>query len=244
MALRETKVKQTEESLALREIKVKQTGESLVVREAKVKELEEALVARGVRVQDRISARAVVAVRQPPDQPTAMSLAIARKLAAVKSKKLDPDQWRVAVGMLTRRIGIQSFRTMGSYSASYPIGAKSSNKRWVGPAGGLDDAGNRVYNDGYVGTDNYTDLDSGTWNWGYDSRGQVKGDQIEFTGVDQIWREASRQTTAEDVKSSDDAASRAALMVEMGRYFAKIGAVNYGLSLGLSRAQTFEASGQ
>ncbi|MCG2661704.1 MAG: hypothetical protein L6437_15840 [Kiritimatiellae bacterium] len=242
MAIRETKVKQTEESLAVRETKVKQIGESLVVREAKVKKLEEALEARGVRVKDRISARAVMAVRQPPDQPTAMSQAVARKLAAVKSKKLDPDQWRVAVAMLCRRIGIQSFRTMGSYSAGYPIGAKSSNARWAGPAGGLNDAGNHVYDDGYVGTDNYTDLDSGTWNWGYDSGGQVNGNQIEFAGVDQVWREASRQTTATDVQSSDDAASRGALMVEMGRYLAKIGFVDYGLSLGLSRAQTFEAS--
>jgi len=144
--------------------------------------------------------------------------------------------------MLCRRIGVQSFKTMGSYSAGYPIGAKSSNDRWVGPAGGLNDAGNRVYDDGYVGSDDYTDLDSGTWNWGYDSGGQVKGNQVEFSGVGQVWREASRQTTATDVESSDNAASRAGLMVELERYIAKIGFTDYGLSLGLSRAQTFQAS--
>ena len=102
--------------------------------------------------------------------------------------------------------------------------------------------GNHIYNDGYVGSDDYTDLDGGTWNWGYDSGGQVNGNQIDFIGADQAWRKYSRQTTATDVESSDDAASRGALMVEMERYLAKIGFTDYGLSMGLSRAQTFQAS--
>ncbi|MFA5342777.1 MAG: hypothetical protein WC381_02290 [Kiritimatiellia bacterium] len=176
------------------------------------------------------------------DQPVSAAKVGGARPVPVTQNDLEKDKWRVAAGALYRRIGVQSFRTMGSYSAAYPIGAKSSNDRWTGPAGGLNDAGNRVYDDGYVKFDNFSDLDGGTWNWGYDRGRQVKGNQIEFTGVDRVWREASRQTVLTDAESGDDAAGRGGLMLEVERSMAKAGFVDYGLSLGLSRAQTFEAS--
>ncbi|MDD5678287.1 MAG: cell envelope integrity protein TolA [Kiritimatiellae bacterium] len=242
MAERQAQIKQAEASIAEREAMMKQMGESLAIREAKVKEVEKDLEARGEMVKQRMSAIAMMPGRVLPAEPTAMSKAFAKKASAVKSKKQDPDQWRVAASMLVRRIGAQSFKTMGSYSAGYPIGAKFSSGSWVGDAGRMGDVGNRVYDDGYVKGDDYTDLDSGTWNWGYDSGLQVHGNQIEMSGADRVWREASRQTISTEMESRDDAAYRAGLMVEMERYIAKIGYTDYGLSLGLLRAQTFNAS--
>lgn len=162
------------------------------------------------------------------------------KPVTIVSEGATKEKWRVALGVLYRKIGAQRFK-MGSYSADYAIGKKSSQYHAVGAAGGLNDSGNRVYDDGYVKSDAYTDLDNGTWNWGYDSGAQVKGNRLELTGVEAVWRDYSRQTTATDIENSDNADYRSGLMVTIDRSLAQTSLGDYGLSLGLSRAQTFQA---
>lgn len=209
--------------------------------EAKAKQAEEDKVAREAKVKARIKAHTEVIVRQPTDQPATLAKREAQteKPVAATANDLKKGKWRVAAGMLYRRIGAQRFKT-GSYSAGYAIVQKSTDDHWVGPAGGLNDAGNRIYDNGYVGSDDYTDLDSGTWNWGYDNGRQVNGNQIEFTGVDRVWRDYTRQTTVTEAENSDNADYSAGLMVAVERYMAQTRFVDYGVSLGLSRAQTFE----
>jgi hypothetical protein len=91
-----------------------------------------------------------------------------------------------------------------------------------------------------VGSDDYTALDGGTWNWGYNSGGQVNGNQIEFAGVSRVWRDYTRQTTVTEAENNDNADYSGGLMVEVDRYMVQTRYVDYGLSLGLSRAQTFD----
>ncbi|MFH1969444.1 MAG: hypothetical protein ABIJ53_03905 [Verrucomicrobiota bacterium] len=219
------------------EIKAKVEAEKQAAADLKAKQAEEAKVAREAKVKARIEARSEVTAT---GRPATEAQAVAGKPVAVTSKDLEKEKWRVAVGMLYRQIGAQRFKT-GSYSANY-VGKKSSHDHWVGPAGGLNDAGNRIYDDGYVGSDDYTDLDDGTWNWGYDNGRQVNGNTIEFTGVDEIWRNYSRQTTVTEAESSDNADYRGGLMLEADRYFAQTRFVDYGVNFGLARAQTFQAS--
>ncbi len=218
------------------ELKAQAAAKQKAKEEAKAKQAEAAEAAREAKVKARIAPRTELTAT---GQPVTETQTVPGKPIAVTSKDLEKDKWRVAVGMLYRRIGAQRFKT-GSYSAGYAIGQKSANDQWVGPAGGLNDAGNRNYDNGYVRSDDYTDLDSGTWNWGYNSGSQVKGNQIEFSGVDRVWRDYSRQTTVTEVENSDNADYSGGLMVEVERYMAQTRFVDYGLSLGLSRAQTFE----
>lgn len=201
-------------------------------------------VAREARIKSRIDARTGQSATEAPvdlSSPIAMAKGATGKPVVTSAWDLQKEKWRVAVGAFCRRIGIQRFTT-GSYSASYAIGRKSSRDNWVGPAGGLNDAGNRVYDDGYVKADDYTDLDSGTWNWGYDNGRQVKGSRVEFQGVDEVRRDYSRQTVALEAENRDNADYRGGLMVEVDRYLAQTPFVDYGVSFGLARAQTFQAS--
>ncbi|MBU1733759.1 MAG: hypothetical protein KJ692_00785 [Verrucomicrobia bacterium] len=220
------------------ESKVRAEARQKAREEAKTKQAEEAKVAREAKVKARIEARTGLTVRQPTDQPATDVHAEAGKPVAVTSKDIEKEKWRVAASLLYRRIGGRNFKT-GSYSARYAISQKSISDHWTGPAGGMNDAGNRTYDDGYVMSDDYSELDSGTWNWGYDNGQQVNGNSVEFKGVDRVWREYSRRTTVTEAENFDNADYSGGLMVEVERYIAQTRFVDYGLSLGLSRAQTF-----
>ena len=207
--------------------------------EAKSKRVAEEKAARAAKVKARLESGLL---GPTAGQPATEAQSAGQPPAMVVSKE-DAGKWRVAVGVLYRRIGAQRFKT-GSYSSGYVIGDKSRDNHWVGPAGveGINGSGDRRYDDGYVGSDDYTDLDSGTWNWGYDSGRQVKGNTIEFSGVDRVWREYSRQTTVTEGESSDSADTSGGLMVEAERYMLQTRYVDCGVKLGVSREQTFQAS--
>ncbi|MFH1477184.1 MAG: hypothetical protein ABIH24_06820, partial [Verrucomicrobiota bacterium] len=211
--------------------------DALAKAEARARQAEQAEQERKVKVKARVKAHGETVETVTP---AIEAEAIAGKPVAVATKDIEKEKWRLAVGMFVRQIGAQRFKT-GSYSASY-VGTKSARDHWVGAAGGLNDVGNRIYDDGYVKADDYTDLDNGTWNWGYDDGKQVKGNSIEFEGVDERWRRYSRHMTATEAENRENADYRGGIMLEAARYLAQTRFIDYGLSFGLSRAQTFQAS--
>ncbi len=233
----ERKANEELKARAASEKKLKLQADQKAADEARAKQAAAESSAREAKVKSRIEARAGTMA-----QPASDAQSVSGNQVAVTSKNLEKDKWRVALGVLYRRIGGRSFKTSGSYSRNAGIAQKSTDDHWVGPAGSGGAAGDRTYDNGYVGSDDYSGYDGGTWNWGYKNGNQVKGNQMEFTGVDRVWREYTRQTTVADSDNFDDANYSGGLMLEVERYMAQTRFVDYGLSLGLSRAQTFETS--
>ncbi|MBU4200405.1 MAG: hypothetical protein KKG09_01230 [Verrucomicrobia bacterium] len=217
-------------------VNVQKAADEPALANAKVK-AEADQAARKAKVRSRI-AEGTVAISG--SQPETEAQLVAGKATTIASKELEEGKWRVTVGMLYRRIGVQRFKA-GSYSSGYKIGSKSGDDHWDGPA---DQDGNRTYDNGYVRSDDFTDLDGGTWNWGYTSGRQVEGNTIDFSGVNRVWREYSRQVTVVEGETSDNADSRGGLLVEAERYLAQTRYLDCGLRLGVSREQTFQASGE
>ncbi len=202
--------------------------------QTQIKQAENA-AARAIRMQKLLEADLGMTL-----QPDA-KISATDKVAELTTKDLGEKKWRLAVGVLYRRLGSQRFK-IGSYSSGYAMEARSSDGRWTGPAGSYNDAGNRNYKDGYVRLDDYSDLDSGTWNWGYDSGRQVQGNTLELSGADRVWREYSRQSSFQEANASDGADYSGGLLLEAERYLAQTRYIDYGLRLGLAREQTFQGS--
>lgn len=104
------------------------------------------------------------------------------------------DLWRVGAGMLWRSIKTRSWRG-GSYARNYPIADKSSDHSEGGGRG--------AYTDGYVESDEWTGLDGETWNWGYDSPGQVEGNTLRLTSSGRVVTEFDRDTHISESVYSD-----------------------------------------
>lgn len=60
------------------------------------------------------------------------------------------------------------------------VGPGSNNQPPIGTVGGI---GDRVYDDGFVNVDGTGSADGSTWFWGYDSAGQVSGDNLLFSAT-------------------------------------------------------------
>ncbi|NQX02407.1 hypothetical protein HQ447_17250 [bacterium] len=95
----------------------------------------------------------------------------------------------------------------GSYSAGTPIPS------WVGgnvlltpPIGPADQIADRFYNDGFVRRDLSTDIDGLTTFWGYQSAGQVAGDDLSFhaTGFQSVRSGSQSLGTASSVDRHEE----------------------------------------
>ena len=214
----------------------RRAAELQAAEEAQLKQAAEESAARAARVQACLQAR-LAAEAALPDR----ELAETSRFGLLTLRDPDAQQWKVSAGVYSRRVGSQRFQ-IGSYASRSQIENKAANNHWVGPAGDLLDTHNRSYTDGYLQADDYTGLDNGTWNWGYESGQQVKGDVIEFSGVDRVWREYSRELAIDLVETSDGADYSGGLLLEAERYLAQTPHWDCGVRLGLSRAQTFQGS--
>lgn len=194
----------------------------------------------GVLNKDRSAPVAVPATNATREQIFGARLSGAVKEAVAKEDVAE-GKWRLAASAFCRRIGLQRFKA-GSYSSRERFEALSKDTHWLGPAGDMNQEGRRAYDNGYVGYDDYTDLDSGTWNWGYSSKGQVKGQTIEFIGVDRVWREHSMQTTTSEAQSKENSDYSGGVSLELERYFKQTKHLDCGLRIGAARARTFESS--
>lgn len=107
-------------------------------------------------------------------------------------------EFSMSAGPAWRHSGTMGF-TGGSRSAGIAIPSfVGDNVLFIPPIGEEDAYGDRFYNDGYVRTDGSTEIDGFTNYWGYQSSGQVSGDNISFhaTGFQSIRSDTLTRGTA------------------------------------------------
>lgn len=143
--------------------------------------------------------------------------------------------WKIGAGVMRRHIGKTTFKTK-SYSPSYPIANKSGDSIRRGSVGSDSAIEDRVYANGYVGKDYWTDLDGGTWNWGYDDAGQVNNNMVVMDGLIKSvtsFKRSSSEVSGDWEKSSDN---EAGVFVEAEKVLNSRGSLDYGLVINASRA--------
>ncbi len=170
-------------------------------------------------VTRKLEGAAIVQDKIPTSNVAILSESTDVTKATLQNKKTtEADNWKVSGGVIRRFIREQSFKAY-SYSASVVIPQKAADifRKYNG-GGSLSSADNREYENGYVYMDDYTDLDNGTWYWGYDSRSQVddRDGTVSMRFVDRSWTEYSRDRT-ENVgifKRTDEGESAPYLQLE------------------------------
>lgn len=119
----------------------------------------------------------------------------------------------ISAGAAWRSLGKLDYRNRSNSNQSFippAIGGDSLDLPPIGPTGGL---GNRQYDNGFVNIDGTGSLDGNTWFWGYESSGQVSGNELQFSaaGSRSDYRESSsfsgnfdRERTLEDLTPQID----------------------------------------
>lgn len=154
----------------------------------------------------------------------------------------EKPKWKVSAGVIYREINSHTFKT-DSYSKDYNIPAKARNRSYsFSPPGDMNATAERDYIDGYVRKDVWTDLDGGTWNWGYDSGRQVQNDTLALSWVGKERTDFTRETSivrGEREKGSDN---NSGVYLRAERILKEAGPVDFGLRLDASRL-AFSSSG-
>jgi hypothetical protein len=158
------------------------------------------------------------------------------------AKPEEAGKWKISAGVLLRTIRGQSFKT-DSYSQNHNVPAKAGDVfRRYEPAGDLNSASERNYEDGYVYKDDYTDLDGGTWNWGYDNGAQVQGDTIAFHFVGRTYTEYSRTRESSVGETHNNSDREIAPYVQLERVLYRSGWFDTGLHLDIARSSFSDAA--
>ncbi len=204
-------IAKSEEEKAIAEAKIKSVGERLAMLEANL------------------------ATRKKDEQA---QLSEEQKAVTEAHKAVVPmlprGKWRVSAGVTYRTIHSQKMTTR-SYSENYPISSKSENATTHNTAAGdLNAISDRIYTDGYVGHDQWTDLDGGTWNWGYNNSSQIQGDTLSLRWVGQSVTEFARTTSLTPGEVGKDSDSTAGVFLQAERDLIKTGWIDYGLHLDFS----------
>ncbi len=158
------------------------------------------------------------------------------------AKPGEAGKWKISAGVLLRTIRGQSFKTY-SYSQNYNIPAKAGDvfSRYA-PAGDLNSFSERNYEDGYVYKDDYTDLDGGTWNWGYDNSGQVQDGSIAFHFVGRTYTEYSRTKDISVGETLNNSDREIAPYIQLERVLYQTGWFDTGLHLDIARVTFSDAA--
>ena len=158
------------------------------------------------------------------------------------SNPSEAGKWKISAGAMIRTIRGQSFKTQ-SYSQNQNIPAKAGDVfRRYEPAGGLGSVSERNYEDGYVYKDDYTDLDSGTWNWGYENGGQVQGNSIAFHYVGRTYTEYTRAREASVGETHNNSDREIAPYIQLERSLYRVSWLDMGLHLDFGRTTFSDAA--
>ncbi len=158
------------------------------------------------------------------------------------AQTVERSKWRLSAGAVYRVINSQTFKS-GSYSQSHPIPAKARTTSYTyDPASDTTALADRDYIDGYVHMDDWTGLDGGTWNWGYDEGSQVVDGALVLKWLQKSRTDFTRNTSITSSDRERDSDENVGVYVRAERVLKQVGPLDYGVRVDASRV-SYSSSG-
>ena len=248
-AAKESQAKDTAAIALARETELKKAQEDLAnSRQARIKARQQAAADAKAKKEAAIEAKINGQEKAPTIKTGEGQLSEAPEKSWWKrnfenaAKPEEAGKWKFSAGVLLRMIHGQTFKTY-SYSQNYNIPAKAGDvARRYEPAGDLNSASDRNYEDGYVHKDDYTDLDGGTENWDYDNAGQIQGNSVTFHFVGRTYTEYTRSKETSVGETHNNSDREIAPYIQLERVLYRAGWFDTGLHLDLARVTFSDAA--